>query len=296
MDARDASGMTFLIRALERLVAEHSSSRIDPSHDESVIDEERVPDETPSIRHEHSKEFILSSNAFARLLGSLRMKPSFAAAARRISEKTTAIEGFSEPALKFHLDAILSELDYAQPENLDVQYEVSISLLDSVKIFRRQCFIPRTVTHTEPEQSSQTTVISDTADTVEMNALMPASLGTKALAGTKDAQKASETFEEGSDNRLTGDQSSQMTPRRFLILVITGASNRLRPSQLASQTLGTVEFAAQLRSEYRRLRGFWKSWFSTDKFLHCDFVKVRSFSYSKRYPYFALRYSSWDLV
>lgn len=103
--------------------------------DERVPGEERVLDEPPNIRHENSKEFILSSNAFTRLLEGLCMKPRFTAAARQISGKATTTEGFNDAALKFHLDSLLSELDHAQPEKLDVQYEVSVPLLDSVKIF-----------------------------------------------------------------------------------------------------------------------------------------------------------------
>lgn len=94
-----------------------------------------MTDPSPNIRHSNSKEFILSSNAFTRLLEGLCMKPSFTADARRTRGKTTATEGLSDPALKVHLDSLLSELDHAQPKKLDVQYEVSTSLLDSVKIW-----------------------------------------------------------------------------------------------------------------------------------------------------------------
>lgn len=149
------------------------------------------------------------------------------------------------------------------------------------KLVRRQCFTTRNITHAEPEQSSQATTTSNTADTstiIETNAIKSTSLGAKALATTQGGQKSSSSVLEGPDSRPTGDQFSRMTPRRFIFLAITCASNRLRLSQLASQTLGTVDFAAQLRTEYRRLRGFWKSWFSIDKFSHCEFVKVSSFS------------------
>ena len=59
---------------------------------------------------------------------------------------------------------------------------------------------------------------------------------------------------------------------RILLIVQSGDDFTL--SQIALGTLSTAEFFDRLKSEYLRLRGFWRRLFSVWRYHHCDFYKV----------------------
>ena len=100
-------------------------------------------------------------------------------------------------------------------------------------------------------------------------------LGTLALKSDTGGKKQVDVpLVNTSDDDSTGGKHSTSGRKRFLFLMTTRGSYNLRLSQIPSQNLATTSFATQLRSEYKRLRGFWRYWFSFDKFSHCDFVKA----------------------
>ncbi|KAI9155619.1 Ankyrin-3 [Paramyrothecium foliicola] len=72
---------------------------------------------------------------------------------------------------------------------------------------------------------------------------------------------------------ITSPEESQK--RKFIFLMVN--RDRLRLHQVNSTNQGTERFAKELREGYRKLRGFWRFWFSVYAYSHCDFVKFEKF-------------------
>jgi hypothetical protein len=60
--------------------------------------------------------------------------------------------------------------------------------------------------------------------------------------------------------------------KRF-VMFLTG-SQKLHLSEIESQMLCNEELFQRMREEYRRAKGWFRSWFGLMKFAHCDFYKV----------------------
>jgi hypothetical protein len=64
----------------------------------------------------------------------------------------------------------------------------------------------------------------------------------------------------------------QPTLRRVLLVVKVGTDYGL--AQIPIHGITSLEFFKKLRSEYFRLRGYWRRYLSVWRYSHCDFYKV----------------------
>ena len=72
--------------------------------------------------------------------------------------------------------------------------------------------------------------------------------------------------------------SSSDTWKDSYVLFCVYQTNQIRHAQVQTAKCKSDEdFSEHLRQEYRRLRGFWRFWFSPLQFDHCEFVKFTRF-------------------
>ncbi|KAK1850733.1 hypothetical protein CCHR01_06634 [Colletotrichum chrysophilum] len=105
-------------------------------------------------------------------------------------------------------------------------------------------------------------------------------LETKASGTTPPIDDTSNSLA-SSDNNVqhtsvnTGNPDFDTQRERYIFLV--GSSGSLQFRQFSSSKQCTQTFAADLRANYRKLRGFWRYWFSIYIFWHCDFFEFEKF-------------------
>ncbi|KAK1719150.1 hypothetical protein BDP67DRAFT_172978 [Colletotrichum lupini] len=90
----------------------------------------------------------------------------------------------------------------------------------------------------------------------------------------------------GNDENITPCRLRETDhPETFVFMIGMSGSLRLHQIRLIDQN--TTAFAGGMRDGYRRVRGFWRYWFSIYIFSHCDFFEFEKFcslSYGSRGP------------
>lgn len=91
---------------------------------------------------------------------------------------------------------------------------------------------------------------------------------------------------DGNDENIASRRLQETDhPETFVFLI--GISGNLRLHQVRLIDQNTTAFAGGMRDGYRRVRGFWRYWFSIYIFSHCDFFEFEKFcssSYGSRGP------------
>jgi hypothetical protein len=106
----------------------------------------------------------------------------------------------------------------------------------------------------------------------EQSISKPSRVHERSMGSTSDSNDINRS--QATQNQVTslGVSVRHSTPRRVLLIVKSGTDHHL--TQMLVHEITSLGFFKKLRSEYFRLRGFWRSRLSVWRYSHCDFYKV----------------------
>lgn len=107
--------------------------------------------------------------------------------------------------------------------------------------------------------------------------ILPTTESHKSSLGTKSIKIGSASNIRQNQSKL---RSQEHQPSRHIDfpkprwIFVVATTDRHKFKQILSHRLDTEAFGQSLRQVYCELKGFWRSWFSTYGFSHCDFARV----------------------